>query len=179
MFIELEKTYLAKYLPNDLDHHKSEEIIDIYIPETAEHPILRIRKKGDNLEITKKHPVNENDASKQHEHTIKLDKQEFEALIKDIKGKKVRKYRYYYDYKGKMLEIDIFQDVLFGLILVDIEFTDENEQNQYFMPDFCLAEVTQEKPLAGGLIVGKTYEQIKPVLAKYNYKPIFYPKMDQ
>jgi CYTH domain-containing protein len=173
MSIELEKTYLAKYLPNDLDHCKSEEIIDIYIPKSVEHPNLRIRKKGDNLEITKKYPVSGGDASRQHEHTIELNKQEFEALTKDINGKKVRKYRYYYNSKGKVIEIDRFQDALLGLVLVDIEFTNENEQKLYPMPDFCLAEVTQEKPLAGGLIVGKTYQQIEPTLAKYGYKPLY------
>ena len=43
---ELEKTYLAKELPN-LEGAKSKEMLDIYFPKDAEHPKLRIRKNGD------------------------------------------------------------------------------------------------------------------------------------
>jgi hypothetical protein len=45
--IELEKTYLAKELPEGLLNAKSKEIIDIYFPATLEHPKLRLRKNGD------------------------------------------------------------------------------------------------------------------------------------
>src|SRR3989338_8977956 len=51
--IELEKTYLVKELPKNLLKSKSKEIIDIYVPATVAHPILRIREKGDKFEITK------------------------------------------------------------------------------------------------------------------------------
>ena len=52
--IELEKTYLAKYLPGGLKDSPSKEIKDIYIPESIDHPVLRIRKRDDKYEITKK-----------------------------------------------------------------------------------------------------------------------------
>ena len=45
MEIELERTFLLKNIPAGLEKCKSIEIIDIYIPKSARHPVLRIRKK--------------------------------------------------------------------------------------------------------------------------------------
>ena len=45
--IELEKTYLLKYLPEDIEENQAIEIFDVYIPKSADHSILRIRKRGD------------------------------------------------------------------------------------------------------------------------------------
>lgn len=38
------------------------------------------------------------------------------------------------------------------------------------MPDFCLADVTQEKFTAGGILAGKKYSDIEAELEKYGYK---------
>jgi CYTH domain-containing protein len=170
--IELEKTYLAKYLPENLADCKSKEIIDIYIPKSVDHPKLRIRKNGDKFEITKKKPVNDGDASHQKEQTIILDKDEFETLNK-LEGKRIRKIRYYYDFNGQSTEVDIFLDALEGLVLIDFEFNSLEEKDNFQMPDFCLAEVTQEDFIAGGMICGKSYEDIEKDLSRFGYKKIF------
>lgn len=66
--IELEKTYLARYLPRGLAACDCAEVIDIYIPADSVHPKLRIRKNGRKYEITKKEPVQGNDSSHQVEN---------------------------------------------------------------------------------------------------------------
>ena len=80
MEIELERTFLLKDIPAGLRKCKSIEIIDIYIPKSVRHPVLRIRKKGDVFEITKKYPLVGKDSSEQGEHSISLTKEEFEGL---------------------------------------------------------------------------------------------------
>jgi len=52
MEIELERTFLAKYLPNDLDNFPLKQMQDNYIPKQARHPVLRIRKNGDKVCVT-------------------------------------------------------------------------------------------------------------------------------
>jgi CYTH domain-containing protein len=158
--IELELTYLAKYLPTDLAEFEAKEMIDIYIPKENEHPKLRIRKNGDKLEMTKKYVVVAGDASKQIEETIILSKEEYEALS-SLDGKKTEKRRYLYPYKGRMAEIDVFGGDLDGLVIVDFEFETEIEKEKFEMPEFCLAEVTQETVLAGGMLCGKKYADIE------------------
>lgn len=169
--IELEKTYLAKYLPEGLKDCKYKEIIDIYIPKSSVHPTLRIRKNGDRYEMTKKEPVVKGDSSEQEEQTIILTEKEFNELFK-LDGKSTHKIRYYYDYNGRIAEVDVFLDDLLGLVLVDFEFENILEKNSFNMPEFCLAEVTQEEFLAGGMICGKSYKEIEENLKRYNYKKL-------
>jgi CYTH domain-containing protein len=170
--IELERTFLAKNIPKDLKNCKSKEIIDIYIPKDNRHPKLRLRMNGNKYELTKKQPVNEDDASNQEEQTIILSKDEFDALVK-IKGKKVRKVRYYYKHENQTAEFDIFQDELKGLIVIDFEFKTIQDKNNFKIPEFCLVDITQEEFIAGGMICDKNYKDIEYQLNKYNYKKLF------
>ncbi|MDD2870901.1 MAG: hypothetical protein PHS49_02825 [Candidatus Gracilibacteria bacterium] len=177
--LELENTYLLKEFPKGffeyLEKGESKyvkgkkEIIDIYLPIESKHPKIRIRKNGEKYEITKKFPLNEGDASVQKEQTINLTESEFNIFNK-LCGKKVHKIRYLYDYNGKIAEIDIFMGDLKGLIVVDFEFIDELEKNNFVMPSFCLADITQEEFIAGGMIAGKKYSDLNIYLEKYGYK---------
>jgi len=166
--IELEKTYLAKYLPANLKDSPNKEIKDIYIPKSEVHPVLRVRQRGDKYEITKKTPVSGTDSSEQYEHTIILTKEEFNTL-EQVAGKKVHKIRYYYNHNGVQAEVDVFQDDLDGLVLVDFEFKEVADKNNFDMPDFCLADVTQDKYFAGGMLCGKKYSDIKVHLGELGY----------
>lgn len=171
--IELEKTYLAKFIPVKLEKCKHKEIIDIYMPQDHGHSSLRIRKKGDEYELTKKNQIDANDSSKLKEQTVQLTKQEFDFLSQ-LKGRMVHKIRYYFNYKARVCEIDVFQGALKGLIVIEIEFENEEEKESFEMPDFCLADITQENFIAGGLICGKTYEDVEEYLNRYGYRKIFY-----
>ncbi|MFH1631022.1 MAG: CYTH domain-containing protein [Candidatus Aenigmatarchaeota archaeon] len=168
--IELERTFLAKFLPPDLKNCQHKEIVDIYIPKSDRHPSLRIRKNGERFEITKKFPV-ETSASMQNENTIKLTEEEFLSLSK-ISGKVVRKIRYFYKYDKFIAEIDVFQDALWGLVIIDFEFDSKSDQNSFQMPDFCLVDVTDEEFIAGGMLCGKSYSDIEDNLRKFDYKKI-------
>lgn len=168
--IELEKTYLAQILPEGLGDCKHKEIIDVYIPKEDEHPKLRLRRNGDRFELTKKEPIREGDASHQEEQTIKLTEVEFNALNSQIKGKRTHKFRYFYDYNGYVAEFDVFQDALTGLVVVDFEFETIKDKDAFTMPDFCLADVTQEQFIAGGMICGKTYADIAKDLDRFDYR---------
>ncbi len=171
--IELEKTYLAKKLPENLKDCEFKEIIDLYIPKENKHPKLRIRKNGNKFEITKKQVIDENDKSQLREETIPITEQEFYSLV-EIKGKKIHKIRYYYNYNNNNLaEIDIFQGALKGLVIIDFEFKTSEEKENFKMPDFCLTEITQEDFIAGGMLCGKSYEDIEEDLKKHEYKKLF------
>jgi len=169
--IEFEKTYLAKYLPENLDKCESKEIIDIYLPKDAKHPKLRVRKSGENYEITKKRPIKKGDASEQTEQTITINEKEFDALG-ELEGKRIRKNRYFFPFDNRVAEIDVFEDKLKGLVTVEFEFENKKEKSGFEMPDFCLANVTQEDFIAGGMLCGKKYKDIEHDLEKLGYKKL-------
>jgi CYTH domain-containing protein len=169
--IELELTYLAKSIPEGLDKSNMDEIIDIYVPESAEHPTLRIRKSGKKTVITKKEPKRAGDSSVQIENTIPLTEGEYGELS-TVRGKRICKHRYRYNYQGHTAEIDVFSGDLKGLVLVDFEFSSNEQKQNFRIPDFCLVEVTQEKFTAGGMLCGKKYSDLENELTRFGYKKI-------
>jgi CYTH domain-containing protein len=168
---ELELTYLAKELPPDLASKPSKLLVDVYYPAEDPHPLLRIRQKGDSYEVTKKVMASGADSSHMLEHTIILSPEEFVALTA-APGKRVAKRRYDFDYQGRKAEIDVFEGDLSGLVVVDFEFTDRDDQLAFEMPDFCLADVTQEAFVAGGKLAGKSYADIQADLDRYDYQQL-------
>lgn len=171
--VELELTYLAKELPEGLAGCPSKLIVDVYYPPSAEHPHLRLRQNGDSYQITNKLVTNGTDSSHMTEETINLTPDQFEALAK-APGKRVVKRRYKLGYKGHVAEVDIFQENLSGLVIIDFEFSNREEQRAFAMPDFCLVDVTQDALTAGGMLAGKSYADIAEGLTKYGYKPLYF-----
>jgi CYTH domain-containing protein len=169
---EFERTFLAKHIPSGIGNCNYVELEDNYIPKESDHPVLRIRKKGDKTVITKKYKKKEGDASVMIEETIPLAPEEY-SFINQLDGKKFLKKRYSYEYEeGKFCEIDIYQDKLKGLVVIDFEFNSIEEKDNFKVPDFCLIEVTNEEFLAGGMLCGKSYEDLKENLENFNYKKI-------
>lgn len=170
--IELERTFLAKKIPAGLAECASKKIVDIYLPESKIHPVLRLRQNGAKYELTKKTPVVGTDASRQREQTILLDEPEFKQLSQ-LAGKRVAKTRYFYKVDQNLAEIDVFDESLRGLVLIDFEFETIADKNFFVPPDFCLADVTPEKFIAGGKLCGKVYADIAPALQKFGYRKLF------
>jgi len=168
---EFEITYLPRKLPDGVFSAPKKDMVDIYVPASAEHPHLRIRKCGDEYEITNKQPIADGDASHQMEQTIVLTKEEFTALEK-ADGKRVAKTRYYYTEEGVHYEIDVFKEDLNGLVLVDVEFQSREEKDVFKAPDWILADITQEQFIAGGMLAGKEYADIAEQLESFGYQKV-------
>ncbi|HCY20452.1 TPA: hypothetical protein DIC40_01020 [Patescibacteria group bacterium] len=66
----------------------------------------------------------------------------------ELPNKLIHKIRYYVPYEEFILEIDLFQENLDGLILMDVEFPDRQTMECFTMPDFCLADITQNELFA-------------------------------
>jgi adenylate cyclase len=168
--LEIEVTYLLDYLPEDLGEYPHEEILDKYLSITEESK-LRLRKKGDTYEFTKKSQAHSGDASVYVEETIHLNEQEY-SIIAQLSGKELHKIRYYYEYNELKLEIDVFEGALKGLVTAECEFPTEREKITFVKPEFCLVDITQEKFIAGSELQNATYEKIEPILNNYGYTKI-------
>ena len=167
---ELELTYLAKYLPRNLGESPLREVLDIYFPSTAKHPVLRLRKIGEKHELTKKEPIQAGDSSHQMETTIPLTEEEYKEIAQ-LEGKRLRKNRYdYRNGSGTVFEFNVFKDDLGGLVTIEVEFNSVKEKNEFSPPDFCLVDVTQEDFIAGGMLCGKRYEDIESKLNQLKYQ---------
>lgn len=167
--IELEYTYLVKKneLPK-LDGLTFVEIVDTYFSPSTANSKLRLRKKGDGYEITKKEIPDGADASKQIETTISLSKDEY-LTLSTAKGRTIHKNRYYYKEGDHLFEIDVFLDDLGGLIVAEIEFETEDKKQDFVAPAWLLANITQEDFISGNALAGKKYLDIEGELSKFDY----------
>ncbi|NTW33981.1 MAG: hypothetical protein HGB12_15420, partial [Bacteroidetes bacterium] len=77
-----------------------------------------------------------------------------------------------YHHDHFIAEVDVFQDGLKGLVLIDFEFENDVEKEIFSVPDFCLADVTAEVFIAGGVLAGKSYNDIEKELEKFSYKKL-------
>lgn len=176
--IELERTFLAKYMPAQIDGAHSEIIIDTYIPGNADHAKLRLRRKGGLYEMTKKEPVSGDDSSQQTEHTVPLSPEEYKVLS-TVSDKTASKRRYYCTFFGNNAEVDVYQGSLEGLVLIDFEFESAQAMQAFQPPEVCLAEVTQDALAAGGKLAGKSYSDVDYELGQYGYQPLFMDKSEE
>jgi len=169
--IELERTFLAKSLPENLEEYPHKDIVDMYVENGSDHATLRIRKNGDSYKIVRKTLIDNTDVSKQLETIIELNKAEYESFS-GTKSRNIEKTRYLYTYQGRVAEYDIFKGGLDGLVIIDFEFETEEEKDAFVMPDFCLVDVTQEDFIAGGVLAGKSYKDIESELERFGYKKL-------
>ncbi|HEU4914312.1 MAG TPA: CYTH domain-containing protein [Candidatus Saccharimonadales bacterium] len=169
--IEQERTYLAAILPPEVYSCDHVSMRDVYFPASAEHAYTRVRQKNDKYEFTKKTATDPTTAGIMIEENVVLTREEFEALAKGD-GRELRKTRYYMPYNGLVAEVDIFEGDLKGLVIIEFEFTSKTDMLSFEMPDFCLADVTEDPAIAGGILAGKTYDEIEQRLAQYGYRPL-------
>lgn len=170
--IEIELTFLAKYLPKEIATLEPDEMIDAYVPQQYGRPHLRIRKRGDSYEITKKLRIEGKGFSEHTEQTITLDEVQFKTLTKNPSLLVVKKRRYSATIEGYAAEVDVFDGELGGLVIIDFEFENAQTRDAFIAPDCCLANVTEEQFIAGGRLAGKSYKGIEADLLRFGYQKI-------
>lgn len=161
--IERERKFLLQDLPEGLtraDHHL--QITDNYITGTR----LRIRKVRDprtnkwTVKFTQKFAPDENDLSRTVITNIYLNAQEAE-ILSVFEANEVRKNRYKFEYEGRTFGIDMFLGDLFGLVLAEISFDNDEEMESFLMPRFALAEVTNNSRFSGGTLSELTFAELR------------------
>lgn len=166
---ELERRYLLRTLPSDLDRYSVQIVSDLYFPEHSDHCQLRLRRKGNKYEITKKVPIDPNDLSSMQEHTIPLSEQEYHCLL-NAPGKALNKQRYSISAYFGSIEIGVFLDALAGLMIVDFEFTDHQAMEAFKSPSWVGPEITNDNRLAGGELCGRKIDELAQILKDYDFQ---------
>jgi CYTH domain-containing protein len=160
--IEIEKTFLVKKLPNNLDSFPSETILQGYI--SSPPSPLRIRRQAKKFELTKKLLLKPGDFSSYEEINIPLTETEFNLFWPLVK-RSLEKIRYYLPLKNNLTaEVNLYQKKLSGLVMVEVEFSSRKEMNNFIPPSWFGRDVTQEAFSANLFLAGKTYKQIKTLI---------------
>src|SRR5947208_4602771 len=161
--VERERRYLLRDLPEGLtraDHHL--QITDNYITGTR----LRIRKVRDPktnkwvIKFTQKFAPNKNDFSRTLITNTYLSAIEAETLSM-FDANEIRKNRYEFEFEGRTFSIDMFIGDLLGLVLAETGFESDEEMDNFPLPSFALADVTNNELFTGGRLSELTFADIQ------------------
>ena len=77
------------------------------------------------------------------EYNLPLNQESYEHLLSKIDGRLIKKKRYMIPLSGRLTaELDIFEGELAPLILVEVEFSSEEEANSFLPPEWFGEDVT-------------------------------------
>lgn len=170
--IERERRYLLSDLPEGLtraDPHL--QITDNYITGTR----LRIRKVRDPktnkwvVKFTQKFAPDPEDLSRTIITNTYLNAVEAETLA-IFASNEIRKNRYRFEFEGRQFSIDMFLGDLFGLVLAEASFDNDQELGNFAMPAFAFADVTNHELFSGGRLSQLTFADIRDELAKWKVR---------
>ena len=136
--MEIERKYLLKKLPDNLDTYRHRHLEQGYL---CTAPVVRIRKDDDRYELTYK----SGGMMVRQEYNLLLTKDSYEHLKKKIDGRLISKKRYMSPYEKYMIELDVFENDLAPLVLAEVEFETEEEANTFTPPEWFGKDVTFSK----------------------------------
>lgn len=136
---EIERKFLIKKIPNNINFESQNEIEQYYIVNTKELTI-RLRRYNDKYFITFK----TGSLMIREEKEIIIDKKDFEELIQIAPQNKIIKTRFIFFDRQYKVELDIFKNELEGLKIAEIEFKTKEEAITYIPPSWFDKEVTQD-----------------------------------
>ncbi len=157
--VENELSFLITKLPK-LSGIPRKEIEQHYLSEGTEP--LRLRRAGGTFELTKKLTLDAGDLSRKEEITIPLERAEYFMLL-PLARRSLAKTRYYLPLPGgRAAELDVFKGPLDGLIMVEVEFSDDAARAAFVPPDWFGRDVSQEAWSSNAALAGKTYFDVRP-----------------
>jgi CYTH domain-containing protein len=161
--LERERRFLLRDLPEGMtraDPHV--QITDNYLTGTR----LRIRKVREPrtnkwiVKFTQKFPPNPEDLSRTMITNLYLNAREAEALA-IFEANEIRKNRYKFEFEGHTFSVDMFLGDLFGLVLAEVSFENDEDLDSFVPPSFALADVTNNPTFSGGRLSELTFAEIR------------------
>lgn len=149
--MEIERKYLVRQLPHDLERWEHYEIEQAYL---CTAPTVRIRRKGEEYILTvKQRVVTDSSAIHNREEEFSLSAKSYQHLLAKCDKGRVSKTRYRIDlrqmtdndaYLGLTAELDVFHGSHEGLLLVEVEFPDTEAANSFVPPSWFGDDVSAD-----------------------------------
>jgi adenylate cyclase len=135
---EIEIKYLVKQPLFPLDGFRRDKIRQGYIAAAEKVNTVRARQKQDRYFLT----IKGSGMMSRREVELELTREQFDELWPLTEGLRVEKTRYYIDQPPHIIEMDVFEGVLNGLVVAEVEFSSEDEAKKFTPPDWFDKNVT-------------------------------------
>ena len=136
---EIERKWLVHDLPG-LKDLNCEQIIQGYLS-ISPHGEIRIRRKGDECFET----IKSQGGLTRNELEVEISQDQFRALWPATEGRRLEKRRYAVPENGYLVELDVYQGLLEGLVVAEIEFESTEESRRFVPPTWFGDEVTDDQ----------------------------------
>ncbi len=152
---EIERKFLVKNRDFITDAHEQKRITQGFLSTVPERTV-RIRTIGKDAFITVK-GISNNSGTTRFEWEKQIDISEAQQLLQICEPEIIDKTRYYVKYGNHTFEIDVFQGVNEGLILAEVELSNENEK--FKKPKWLGEEVTGNPKYYNSMLSRNPYKK--------------------
>jgi CYTH domain-containing protein len=157
--IESERSWLVR-TPPPLDGVATKKIAQHYLSKSPDGTI-RLRRTGEEYELTKKTRIAGGDVSRRQELNVPLTREEYELFLPLAKNG-LRKTRHLIPLEGgQVAEYDVFEGPLAGLVKVEVEFADDAARAAFVPPGWFGREITAEPWSLNAELAGRSWKDIE------------------
>ena len=137
---EIERKFLVKALPVDLDSFPRAEIHQGYLAYEPGNRQVRLRRCGDEHWLT----VKLREGMARDEVTIALTASDFAVLWPLTEGRRLHKTRHRVPHEGLTIEVDVYHGRREGIVVAEVEFDNEERCRDFVPPAWLGKDVTLE-----------------------------------
>jgi adenylate cyclase len=141
---EIERKFIIRSIPFPLDKYPVEDIRQGYLVTSGDGNEVRVRQRGDHYVLT----VKKGSGLKRQETEIAVSQAQFEELYQATVDERVEKKRYIIQDEDRIIELDIFEGKLEGLMVAEVEFKSVDDSKTYRAPAWFGREVTEDERFA-------------------------------
>lgn len=157
--MEIERKYLLKSIPEELDLKEKHSISQGYISTT---PVVRIRQYDDQYILT----IKSAGLMERIEVEKELTEEEFNELSTMVVGNLIQKDRYKIPLQDSLtLELDVFHGDFEDLIIAEIEFETIEKAESYNAPGYLSCEVTDQPKYQNSSLSSMSKKEIEALLS--------------
>ena len=149
--LEIERKFLLKRLPANLSSYPHQRIEQGYLATEKRGVQVRLRKQGAVCTLTCKRPAK----TGREEREIVLTRRQFEALWPATEGRRLVKVRYEIPWRGRTIELDVYQERHGGLVVAEVEFPNRKSCFAFKAPAWFGDDVTEESRYSNVVLASK------------------------
>ena len=153
--MEIERKFLVKKLPDQLDQYPHDELCQAYV---CTSPVIRVRKKNDEYILTLK----SGGLLAREEIEMPIDASTFDHLKGKRDGMLISKTRYKIPEKdGLLIELDLFHEEYEGFRMAEVEFESVEQARTYTPPAWFGKDVTQDPRFHNSQLCSNSPRQVE------------------
>lgn len=144
---EIERRWIVPFIPKEISigNLKFTDIVQTYI---SKKPVIRLRSHDKKEFVLCIKTQGNKKSLARPEQEIVINKKEYNSLLKISITEPIIKRRYFFKYKNRTAELDIFDGYLRGMIIIELEFKSESEAYAFEAPEWFGKEITGVKKYA-------------------------------